>query len=104
MSPYVGQSLFSAATIQSFQIKCCLIAPCVNGYVFPHPGITVTEDFPWCKGMYTANSVVVVPTQAHAKNSFQKKKQIASVLFSLLFWGVEMFHASVCVHFPLVSV
>lgn len=104
MSPYVGQTLFSAATIQSSQIKYCLIAPCVNAHAFPHAGITLTEDFPWCKGMYTANSVFVVPTQAYAKNFFQQKKQIASVLFSLFFGGMEMFHASVCVHFPLVSV
>lgn len=45
MSPYVGQTLFLAATIQSSQIKYCLNVPCVNAYAFPHPGITVTEDF-----------------------------------------------------------
>ena len=32
-------------------------------------------------------SVFVDPTQAYANNSFQETKQIASVLFSLFFWG-----------------
>lgn len=45
MSPRVGQAPFSAATIQSFQIKYCPINTCFNTYVFSHPTVMVTEDF-----------------------------------------------------------
>ena len=105
MSPYVGQALFSAAAIQSFWIKYSLITPCVNAYIFSHPTVMVMEDFSLMQRYINSQySVFVDPTQAYANNSFQEKKQIASVLFSLSFLGGEMFCASACVHFFLVSV